>query len=106
MKNTIRKIFTLFSDQILVLLQKHNLLIFNGFNFEIPKNHKNKSFIINDLQSRLLPLDRRRWFTRNVVNNPVQPAHFVDDAVRDAAEQFVRQVSPVGGHEVAGDYSA
>lgn len=46
-----QKIFSLFSDQILVLLQKHNLLIFNSFDFEIPKNNENKTFMINNLQN-------------------------------------------------------
>ena len=32
-----------------------------------------------------LPLNRRRWFSRNVVDDAVESAHFVDDAIGDFA---------------------
>jgi hypothetical protein len=38
-----------------------------------------------------LPLDRARWLRRDVVDHPVDAAHFIDDARRGAAGKFVRE---------------
>ena len=48
-----------------------------------------------------LPLDRRGRFAGDVVDDAVDAAHFVDDPVRHFRQQLVRQLRPVGGHEVA-----
>ena len=53
-----------------------------------------------------LPLDRCRRFAGDVVNHAVDTADFVDDPVGDFAEQFVRQVRPLRGHEVLCLYGA
>src|SRR3989304_1022458 len=50
------------------------------------------------------PLNRARRFGADIVNHAVYPPHLVDDAVRYAAEKFLGQPRPVGGHGiVAGD---
>lgn len=52
--------------------------------------------------AELFPLDRRRRLARDVVDDPVDTANFVDDAVRYPGEEAVRQLCPVSGHEVLG----
>ena len=54
----------------------------------------------------LFPLDRRRRFAGDVVDDPVDARHLVDDAGADAGKQVVGQACPVGGHEVFGCYGA
>src|SRR3546814_4086528 len=51
---------------------------------------------------RSLPLDRRRRLAADVVDHARDAADLVDDAVGDAAEEVVRQVRPVRGHEIDG----
>src|SRR5215510_11827437 len=48
----------------------------------------------------LLPFNRRRWLGRNVVDDAVDAAHFVDNARRDGRQEIVRQSRPVGRHPV------
>ena len=50
--------------------------------------------------TELLPLDRARWLARDVVDDAVDAFDFVNDAVGDAGEQFVRQSHPIGGHAI------
>src|SRR5690625_3012505 len=52
-----------------------------------------------------LPLDRCRRFAGNVVGHARHAGDFIDDAVRNFFQQFIRQVCPAGGHEVDGFYS-
>ena len=52
------------------------------------------------LWRRSLPFDRGGRLARDVVDDSVDAAHFVDDAVRHLAEEVVREVAPVGRHEV------
>src|SRR5882762_4778753 len=47
-----------------------------------------------------LPLDRARWFTRDVVTNPVDAFDFVADPIRNSRQQFVGKPYPVGSHAV------
>src|SRR5574343_1426601 len=47
-----------------------------------------------------LPLDRRRWLAGDVVDHAGNTAQLVDDAVGDGAEQFVRELRPMRGHEI------
>src|SRR3569623_1481549 len=54
----------------------------------------------------LLQLYRRRRYTRHVVHHPRNASDFVDDAIRHRAQQFIRQVRPVRGHEVDGLHGA
>src|SRR5450830_1420183 len=58
------------------------------------------------LNRRSLPLNRRRRLPRNVIHDAVDAPHLVDDAVRHFTEQGVRQVGPLGGHEVQGLHGA
>src|SRR5690606_38984321 len=58
------------------------------------------------IDRNLLPLDRRRRLARDVVHDPVDTAHLVDDPVRHPPKQLVRQVRPVRGHEVLRLYRA
>ncbi len=51
-------------------------------------------------QARLFPLDSRRRFRADVVNNAVDALHFVDDVVRDFCKEVVGQSSPVGCHAI------
>src|SRR5688572_6601492 len=51
-------------------------------------------------QGSLFPLDRGRRLGRNVVDDSIDAAHFVDDAGRDGREDVVRQPRPVGRHPV------
>ena len=53
-----------------------------------------------------LPLNRRRRLAADVIRHAVDAAHFVDDAARYFLEQGIRQLGPVGGHEVAGLHGA
>src|SRR5919106_1479388 len=55
-------------------------------------------------RSRSLPLDGSGWLAGDVVGDPVDPGHFVDDPRRDALEHLGRQAGPVGGHRVVGGY--
>ena len=48
----------------------------------------------------LLPLDRCGRFGGDVVDYAVDPAHLIDDLVRDVGQELVRQVHPVGRHAV------
>src|SRR5512142_1132501 len=52
--------------------------------------------------TRSFPLDRCRGFAADVIDDAVDAAYFIDDAVGDLAEQGVGQLGPVGGHEVLG----
>jgi hypothetical protein len=47
-----------------------------------------------------LPLDRPRRLRRDVVHDPVDPLHLVDDARRCAAQHVVGELEEVGGHAV------
>ena len=53
-----------------------------------------------DSRPTSLPLDRRRRLRGDVVDDAVDAPHLVDDPARDAREQLVRQLRPVGGHPV------
>src|SRR3569833_62372 len=53
-----------------------------------------------DESSKLLPLDSRRWFSRDVVHDAGDTGHLIDDAKRDVGEEFVGEFGPVGCHEV------
>lgn len=46
------------------------------------------------------PFNRGGRLAGNVVDDAVDAADFIDDAVGDLAEEFVRQMAPDGGHEV------
>ena len=48
------------------------------------------------------PLDRRRRLGADVVHHAVHALHFVDDPRRNAGQQVVGQVAPVGRHEILG----
>src|SRR5439155_2986989 len=50
--------------------------------------------------SRSLPLDRGRWFGRDVENNPVDALDLVDDPIADRAQEIIGQPRPVRGHRV------
>src|SRR5690606_37199194 len=52
--------------------------------------HAIRCLAVPDAES--FPLDRRRRLPGYVVHHPVDAPHLVDDAVRHAAEQLVRQV--------------
>src|SRR5687768_3426581 len=54
---------------------------------------------------RSLPLDRGGRLAAHVVGDAVDAAYLVDDAARDFLEQAIRQLGPVGRHEVAGLHS-
>src|SRR6185369_2554425 len=60
----------------------------------------------NTIRIASLPFDGGGRLGRDVVGHPVDAAHLVDDAARHALEQAVRQLRPVGGHEVARLYRA
>src|SRR5688500_11176394 len=47
-----------------------------------------------------LPLDRGGRLRRDVVDDAIDPAHLVDDAVRQAPQDLVGELRPVGGHSV------
>src|SRR5690606_30658689 len=49
---------------------------------------------------RSFPLDRARWLTGDVVDDPVDAGHLVDDPVAHPRQEVVRQACPVGGHRV------
>jgi glycosyltransferase involved in cell wall biosynthesis len=49
-----------------------------------------------------LPLDGRWRFGADVVGDPIDATHLVDDAAADLLEQCIGQLGPVGGHEIAG----
>ena len=53
--------------------------------------------VLQQLRTPLLPLDRRRRLPRDVVNDPVDSAHFIDDAIGNPPEQFMRQQQAQGG---------
>src|ERR1019366_4217625 len=50
----------------------------------------------------LLPLDRCRRLSRNVVYDARDSGHFVDDSMSDAVQKFIRQGRPASGHEIDG----
>jgi hypothetical protein len=50
----------------------------------------------------LFPLDRCRRFAADVVDDPVDPLHLVDDRRSHAGQQVLGQPGPVGRHEVIG----
>jgi hypothetical protein len=52
------------------------------------------------LRHILLPLDRPRRLRRDVVRHPVDPAHFVDDAVGDPPQERVLERVVIGRHPV------
>src|SRR5687768_3909498 len=47
-----------------------------------------------------LPLDRARRLRRDVIDDAIDPPHFVDDSARNAVQYVVGHAIPVGGHEV------
>ena len=51
---------------------------------------------------RLFPLNRRRGFGGDVVEDAVDAGDGVDDAGADAVEDVVGYAGPVGGHKVGG----
>src|SRR5688572_23559428 len=53
---------------------------------------------------RLLPFYRCRWFTADIIYNPVNAFNIVDDVVRNMRQEFVRKMSPVGGHPIHRSY--
>ena len=53
---------------------------------------------------KLLPLNRRRRLTGNVIHNPVDPLHLVDDPHGDPVQHVVRDPSPVSRHEIIGGH--
>ena len=55
---------------------------------------------------RLFPLDRRRGFAGDVVDDSVDAFDFVDDAVGYDVKDFVRDAGPFGSHEVGGSDAA
>src|SRR5512146_516048 len=57
-------------------------------------------------QAGLLPFDRRGGLGGDIVGDAVDAAHLVDDPVRDASQQLVRQRGPVRGHEIRGLHCA
>ena len=46
------------------------------------------------------PFDRCRWFGADVVDDAVDSGHFIDDPSRDPGQHVVRQMAPIGGHEI------
>ena len=53
---------------------------------------------------KLLPFNGARRFGADVVDDSIDPMHFINDTVGEFPQEFVGQVSPVGGHAVsAGD---
>lgn len=48
----------------------------------------------------LLPLNGAWRFGADVIDHPVDPMYFVDDAVGEFSKKFVGQVSPVSSHAV------
>ena len=51
-------------------------------------------------ESNLFPLDRRWRLRANIVADSIDAVDFVDDPGRHLSQHLVRQMSPVGGHEV------
>src|SRR5438093_584814 len=51
-----------------------------------------------------LPLDGCRGFARHVIGHAVDAAHLVDDAAGHLLQQAIRQLGPIGRHEIAGLY--
>ena len=54
------------------------------------------------LPQHLFPLDCCRGLAGDVVTNPVDALHLVDDTHADAVQHVVGDSGPVGGHEIAG----
>src|SRR5690348_15487346 len=48
----------------------------------------------------LLPLNRPWRLGSYVINDAVNAADFINDAVRNVLQHFMRKVNPVGGHAV------
>src|SRR5665213_1918247 len=82
------------------------------------RNRKTKMFLPSDLPSNdslgaidpesrySFPLDRRRRLPRNVIHHPRNPRHFVDHAMHDEIQKFIRQSRPARRHEIDGLHSA
>gem|GEM_PF-2225549 len=70
------------------------------------RNHAGFVLDITDCRAMpeagLLPLNRRRWLTGNVIDHAGNAVHFVNDTIGHAAQEIIRQVRPVGSHEVDG----
>jgi hypothetical protein len=49
----------------------------------------------------LVPRNRGRRFAAHFIGDPVNASHFVDEATRNFFEQRIRQLCPVGRHDVA-----
>ena len=64
------------------------------------------SLAINRSVLPLFPLNRRWWFTGDIVDNAVDVVDFVDDAAGDFIKDVVRDTCPVGSHEVGGGDAA
>lgn len=73
------------------------------------KHYKNSAFQLIWVHKdvlRLFPLNGRRRFAADIINYAVDAFDFIDDAVGYFAQQRIRQLCPVCGHKVAGDYGA
>src|SRR5580693_4517534 len=53
-------------------------------------------------RGNLLPLDGAGRLRANVVNHAGHTTHFIDDAGRNAFQDFSGEADPVGGHGVIG----
>ena len=57
--------------------------------------HIYNSFIPNYKQSIhhfLLPLNRCRWFTADIIHHPVYSFYIINDLVRDIGQKLIRQM--------------
>lgn len=63
-------------------------------------------WINNKLLTALLPLNCCGGFAGNIVGDAGNARDFVDDAPGNRVEQLVRQMRPVGRHEIHGLYGA
>ena len=70
--------------------------------FDIPIIYNNQKLhhVYSPPKSILFPLNRRRRFGGDVVDDAVDAADFVDDAVRHARQHVVWYARPIGGHRV------
>ncbi len=61
------------------------------FEILIGATHPNGSERFGAQVRFLLPFDRRRWFTADIVANPIYPFYFIDNSRGDGGEQIVWQ---------------
>src|SRR5690606_34985650 len=54
----------------------------------------------------LLPLDGRGRLAAHIINNTRNTTYLIDNPVGNASQEVIRQVRPVGGHEVDGLHRA